>query len=173
MKPPLNVQAAIKRGKKTDAKRDKTILLTTQQATFVGERLKGKDRIDAARTAGYKQPVSVACTVEKTTAVQRALREARDELSSAAQIKRADVIDGIMEAINMARLGSDPATMIKGWTEVGKILGHYAPEVKKVEMSMNAKRLQSKYEAMSDEDLVRIIEGEYEEVANEVSNDIS
>ena len=92
--------------------------------------------------------------------MQEALRQARDELSSAAQISRADVLDGFMEAINLARLSADPQAMIKGWTEVGKMLGYYAPEVKKLEISDNQKRLQSKFESMSDEDLMRVIEGE-------------
>ena len=96
--------------------------------------------------------------------MQQALKEARDELSSAAQISRADVLDGFMEAINLARLAADPQAMIKGWTEVGKMLGYYAPEVKKVEITDNQKRLQSKFEAMSDEELLRVIEGEAERV---------
>ena len=40
------------------------------------------------------------------------------------------------------------------------MLGYYAPEVKKLEISDNQKRLQSKFESMSDEDLMRVIEGE-------------
>jgi hypothetical protein len=39
------------------------------------------------------------------------------------------------------------------------VLGLYAPEVKKVEISGSQKRLQSKYEAMSDTELLDIIEG--------------
>jgi hypothetical protein len=78
---------------------------------------------------------------------------------TSAQITRADVIDGFMEAINIARLAADPASMIKGWSETAKVLGLYAPEVKKIEMSMNQQRLQSKFESMSDADLVDIIEG--------------
>jgi hypothetical protein len=46
-----------------------------------------------------------------------------------------------------------------GWSETAKVLGLYAPEVKKIEMSMNQQRLQSKFESMSDADLVDIIEG--------------
>ena len=98
--------------------------------------------------------------VAKSESVQVALRQARDELSSAAQISRADVLDGFMEAINLSRLSADPQAMIKGWTEVGKMLGYYAPEVKKLEITDNQKRLQSKFEAMSDEDLMKVIEGE-------------
>ena len=64
-----------------------------------------------------------------------------------------------MDAIQIARMNADPTAMIKGWSEVGKILGHYAPEVKKVELSVGQQRLQSKYEAMTDEELLEIAEG--------------
>ena len=140
------------------ADRPQSILLTAQQAAFVDAKMLGKDNIDAARAAGYKRPIT-GNTIAKTDSVQRALAAARDELSSAAQITRADVIDGFMEAINMAKLSADPASMIKGWSETAKVLGLYAPEVKKLEISGNQKRLQSKYEAMSDMELLDIIEG--------------
>lgn len=129
------------------------------QADFVDATLQGKDPIAAAAIAGYASPLSCAKGVLKSESVQIALREARAELSSAAQITRADVIDGFMEAINVARLAADPASMIKGWSETAKVLGLYAPEVKKIEMSMNQQRLQSKFESMSDADLLDIIQG--------------
>lgn len=149
------------------AERPKSIILTEAQAAYVDARMEGKDPKKAAKAAGYAHPVAHAQNIEKSVNVQAALREARDELSSAAQIKRADVIDGIMEAINMARLAADPTAMIKGWTEVGKILGHYAPEVKRVEITDNQKRLQSKFEVMSDEELLRVIEGTAERVEDD------
>ena len=156
-----------KQEKPITAPRPQSIILTDKQDAFVDNILKGEEPHLAAHHAGYANGYKHGVTVMKNEKVQAALRDARDELSSAAQIRRADVIDGIMEAIGMARLAADPATMIKGWTEVGKILGHYTPEVKRVEVSMNQKRLQSKYEAMTDEELLRIIDGECEEVPNE------
>ncbi len=143
--------------------RPQSIVLTEKQAIFVEEVLSGTDLDKAAEHAGYKGHER-GQVVHKTVAVQKALRSARDELSSAAQISRADVIDGIMEAINLARLGADPATMVKGWTEIGKMLGHYAPEVKRLEITDNQKRLQSKFTAMSDAELLQVIEGEFEHV---------
>lgn len=159
----------IQKEKPITAERQKSIVLTERQDAFVDGILKGKDRNVAARDAGYvdkNDGRALPSVAEKQVNIQRALREARDELSSAAQIRRADVIDGIMEGINMARLAADPATMIKGWTEVGKILGHYAPEVKKIEVTDNQKRLQSKFTAMTDEELLKVIEGQCEVVPN-------
>ena len=160
----------IPKEKPITAERQKSIVLTERQDAFVDGILKGKDRNVAARDAGYvdkNDGRALPSVAEKQVNIQRALAEARAELSSAAQISRADVIDGIMEGINMARLAADPATMIKGWTEVGKILGHYAPEVKKIEVTDNQKRLQSKFTAMTDEELLKVIEGQCEVVPND------
>jgi phage terminase small subunit len=54
---------------------------------------------------------------------------------------------------------ADPQAMIKGWTEIAKILGHYAPEVKKIELTLSQGRMRTKFEALSDEDLLAIAEG--------------
>ncbi|HNC78513.1 MAG TPA: hypothetical protein PLP92_03240 [Rhodocyclaceae bacterium] len=140
-------------------KRKSSIILTGKQAKLVDATLEGKDPITAASEADYASPARNGEGRVKAVAVQEALRAARSELSSAAQISRADVIDGIMDAIRIARMNADPTAMIKGWSEVGKILGHYAPEVKKVELSVGQQRLQSKYEAMTDEELLEIAEG--------------
>lgn len=146
--------------KPINAERPQSVVLTTMQAAFVDATLLGKDPERAAAIAGYANPDASVGKIIKSESVQVALRQARDELSSAAQISRVDVLDGFMEAINLARLSADPQAMIKGWTEVGKMLGYYAPEVKKLEITDNQKRLQSKFEAMSDEDLMKVIEGE-------------
>ncbi len=94
-----------------------------------------------------------------TPKVREYVKGQRQELSTALQIKRADVVDGMMEAIDMAKLAADPMAMIRGWSEIAKMLGLYAPEVKKVEMSINGNNILSKYEAMTDEELIAIVEG--------------
>lgn len=118
----------------------------------------GKTPVEACTAAGYEGPREHSHTIMKSTAIQTALRDARDELSSVAQITRADVIDGIMEAVKIAKLNADPATMVKGWSEVGKMLGYYAPEVKRLEISADGKRLQQKFEVMSDAELYAMLE---------------
>ena len=86
------------------------------------------------------------------------IADKRAELSDALQISRMDVIEGIQEGIMMAKLAADPGSMIKGWCEIGKMLGHYAPEVKRFELSEGAQGLSTKYAQMSDEELFNILE---------------
>lgn len=121
----------------------------------------GKTQVEIALEAGYATQ-SGAQHALKVPEVQARIKEIREDLEDTVKIKRIDVINGFLDSIEMAKLAADPGSMIRGWTEIGKMLGHYAPEVKKVELSMNQRALMNKYEAMSDEELMAgiVIEGE-------------
>jgi len=141
------------------AKRTKKSVLTESQEAFVEGVLDGKSRGQAALDAGYSSP-SASSTIAKSEAVQVALSERRVELSSATQITRAGVLNGILDAIEMARLMADPTAMLTGYRDISKMMGYNAPEVKKVEISDTSDRLHRRMQALSDEDLLKIINGE-------------
>jgi len=98
--------------------------------------------------------------VKKASDVRQYLEANRAEVSNLTNLKRADIIAGVMDAIDLAKLAADPGSMIRGYAEIAKMLGLYAPEVKKVEISMGQRAIANKYEAMSDEDLLKIAEGQ-------------
>jgi len=127
--------------------------LSPQQSTFVDGVMSGKSRHSSAIAAGY--PNSSA--PDKSALIKFEIEQAREKLTDLTTIKRADVIDGIMDGIACARMQGDSANMIKGWTEVAKILGHYAPEVKTLNLNLNQRRQRSKFEALSDEELLALI----------------
>jgi phage terminase small subunit len=138
----------------------KKSILTEKQSNFVEALLDGKTQSAAAAEAGYAN-ASGGAVAEHSANVQHALREARSELSSAAQVKRADLVEVLVDAIEMARMMADPMGMIAGAREVGKMLGLYAPEEKKIDLTINQERLLRQYEELSDDDLLRVIEGEH------------
>ena len=137
----------------------KKSILTEKQSKYVEAVLDGKPKSKAATDAGYSSPIAYAQT-DRSKEVQFYLSEARRELSSAVQVKRADMIVVLLDAIDMARFMADPMAMIAGAREVGKMLGLYAPEEKKIDLTVNQARLRSEFEALTDEQLVRVIEGE-------------
>ncbi|NJO08146.1 MAG: hypothetical protein HC876_23035 [Chloroflexaceae bacterium] len=127
--------------------------------------LNGATQADIARTLGIESQ-NVSKKIKTSIDVQEALAKARSELSTVTQIKRADAIAGIMEAIEMAKLCADPASMIRGWGEIAKMLGFYAPETKKIEITNATGNMIKKYEQLSDEELYQLahgntIEGEF------------
>jgi hypothetical protein len=71
-------------------------------------------------------------------------------------MKRQDVQDIVMEAIQMARIGSDPMTMIRGAQELNKMCGFYAPEEKKYSLNISQRRIQERFDELSDHELLEL-----------------
>lgn len=129
--------------------------ITEEGARFVENKLLGMNDKAAKAAAG----ILATTNPNMVASIRDQLTAARRWLTNTTQITRLDVIEGVIDGIEMARMQGDSGNVIKGWTEVGKILGHYAPEVKKIELSMEQGRLKSKFEALSDEELLAIQEG--------------
>lgn len=119
-----------------------------------------QDYVDAKLT-GVPVPDSVTnpTLTARSETVKAEIARARQEVADLTTLKRLDVIEGILDGINTAKFMSDAGNIIRGWTEIAKILGHYAPEVKKVEVTVGQARLRSQFEMMSDEELLAISEG--------------
>jgi hypothetical protein len=136
-------------------KRVASKILSEKQEAFVEAKMLGATDNAAAIAAGYlsgPKPMS-------SLAVKEQLAAARRWLTDTSQIKRLDVIEGFIDGIEMARHLGDPGNVIKGWVEIGKLLGHYAPEVKRIDLTINQQRLRSKFESLSDEELMALSEG--------------
>ena len=106
--------------------------------------------------------------------VRVALANELAEFARASAITKKKVIDGMIEAIEMAKIQADPLTMISGWREVGKICGFYAPSRAEITLSVNAMHMQNRLATMSDEELLRLtgedadaLDAEFREVTNE------
>ena len=129
--------------------------VTEKQAKFVEAKLHGLSDNAAAQAAGLANGTHAS----RSPTIKEQLTAARRWLTDTTQIKRLDVIEGVIDGIEIARMQGDAGNVIKGWTEVGKILGHYAPEVRKIELSLGQSQLRAKFEALSDADLLAIAEG--------------
>ena len=129
--------------------------VTEKQAKFVEAKLHGLSDNAAAQAAGLANGTNTS----RSPTIKEQLTAARRWLTDTTQIKRLDVIEGVIEGIEIARMQGDAGNVIKGWTEVGKILGHYAPEVRKIELGLGQSQLRAKFEALSDADLLAIAEG--------------
>lgn len=115
----------------------------------------GHTESDAMRAAGY-HPAN-AQNVMRHENVQQLLAEARGEISEITTIQRLDVMNIFLEAIDMARTLADPANMISGADKLAKMMGYYAPEVKKIEVSNDVEVLKSKFQQMSDDELLEVL----------------
>lgn len=146
--------------------RPKSVVVEEKQKAFADAILEGKSQADAARVAGYHP--ATAHKVMRQENIQSYLAEARQEITDITTIKRMDVIDIILEAIDMARTLADPSQMINGADKMAKIMGFYAPETMKLEVSQNTAVLSQKYKQLSDDELFAIASGRAKVIEGEV-----
>lgn len=165
-----NAQIASEMGKKGSQSRSK--LLTPMQAAYVENVVdKGLSPTAAAREAGYSVPDKTTGDMARLEKVENAIAERRKAYEEAAQISRKRVMEGLLEAVDMAKIKSDPLSMVAGWREIAKICGYYEPVKHQVDVNINGAGLLSQMRNMSEADLVRlaqaaddeaeIIEGEF------------
>lgn len=133
-------------------------VISAQHKVFADTLLEGKSQSEAARAAGY-HPNNVRQVIREES-VQVYLERARAEITDVSTLKRLDVVNIVLEAIDMARTLADPAQMINGADKLAKIMGYYAPEtlqvVDKTE-EMSREKLASKMRSMSDEELYALV----------------
>ena len=131
--------------------------LTAQQrkaAQFVG---RGMTWAEATVKAGYSSPSS-SSELSKDPRVLEIVNYERKKHEEVVNMTREKVMNGFLEAVEIARLQAEPATMVKAWSEVARMCGYYAPETRKIDISISAKRMVDKFETMSDEELLKYAE---------------
>lgn len=127
--------------------------LTAQQEAFVRHYVdEGMSLSGAARKAGYTNGTMLM----KSDAVRRAVEMRREEYAAASRVSKKRVVDGMLEAIEAAKMKADPAVMVAGWKEIGRLCGHYEPTKTQIEVSVNGQVMLQKMTAMSDEELLRL-----------------
>ncbi len=137
------------------------IPLTPRQQRFVDEYILCGNSSEAARRAGYSVRTARQIGSENLSKpdIQAAIEAARRREAEYWQLQKHDVIEALFGAIEMAKAQVNPAVMIRGLVEIAKMLGYYEPERVQIELSDDAERLKAKYAAMSDEELLAVIDG--------------
>jgi hypothetical protein len=124
--------------------------LSEKQRLFVDARVKGMNVIQAAQAAGYSNPEIQGYQVEKSPFVVAALEVEWKKAEKVSEMTKKKVMDGMLHAIDQAKLLADPTAQISGWR----------PQRVQVEVSVSAKRLFSQFETLSDEELLKLAEQE-------------
>ena len=132
--------------------------MTAKQQRFVAEYLVDGNGTAAAVRAGYgRAGARVAAhraLRNDNVAAEIAGRQAAD--ADRLRLAREDALQGWLEAIEAARGQANPMAQIAGWREIGKMLGFYAPERQRVEVSAAGAAEWQWLEAMSDAELLRL-----------------
>ena len=135
--------------------------LTAKQARFIQEYLVDGNGTAAAVRAGYSPHSAreIASETLAKPAVAAALREKQAEVSVSLEITRDGVIRGFLDAFEMAKTDRNPAVMVSAASSLAKLLGFYAVETKRIEVSAEGQGAIRRLEAMTDAELAQMIAG--------------
>lgn len=132
--------------------------LTSQQRSFAQAWAKGESIPSACLRAGYADDglgyrMAAMPNILKAYHAEKVLYEA------ACQMTRKRVMDGLLDAVEMAKLLAEPATMVSGWREIGKMCGYYEPTKIQVDVNVSGEVSVRQLNAMTDAELLKLIKG--------------
>lgn len=135
--------------------------LTPRQREFVSHYLVLRNGAEAARRAGFSANGAkvTACRLLTNPNLRAALAAKEAELAREMGLTRERVIGELMAAVEAARSQANPGAVIRGFVEIAKMAGLYAPEQIKVVLGAEDERVRMKLSAMSDLELIEIAEG--------------
>ncbi len=134
--------------------------LSARHQVFCDQYVLSNNGARSAIAAGYSER-SARITASKLLTnpnIQGALRARKQVLESELQVTRQRVLDGLQEAVDLARVQGNPVALVSAWREIAKICGYYAPERKHIELSAGSEALVAKYQALSDAELLMLVE---------------
>ena len=79
---------------------------------------------------------------------------AKNELRGSVQITKEDVLVGITDAIGRAKIIAEPATEIRGWEVINKMLGYDAPKKLDINLRESLTVVQQQVRSMPTSELV-------------------
>jgi hypothetical protein len=145
---------------------DETSELTPQEERFLDAHVvMGMDLTRAGKLAGISRPRVLI----KEPRIAAALAQRMEHVQQRAMVTREDIIMGIKEAVEQARVLGDPRTAIYGWVELNRMLGYDQPTKIRMELSGDAAEMMHQIRLMSDAELLKhasmpALEAEFYEV---------
>lgn len=136
--------------------------LTAKQAKFVTEYLVDGNGAGAAVRAGYSASgahVTASRMLRNATPVARAIEARQAADATRLSLRREDVLAGLLEAVDQARVQINPMGMIAGLRELAKLMGFYPDTRARLDVAVavgdevNMERLNR----LSDAELLNII----------------
>lgn len=137
----------------------------------------GMSNVAAVRVAypESKNPLSYSGKLMARPMIRAAIADRRAVVALTSGMTKKRVIDGFLEAIDMARTQGEPLVMVSGWREIGKMCGFYEPTRAELTVTIAGQRALERLEGLPDAELLRLvnegteaIDAEFEEVEREL-----
>ena len=136
-----------------------TSAITPRQAKFVDEYLVDGNGTQAATRAGYGAAGARVAAYRLLTnvAISSAIEARQRADATRLSIERETVLAQLLEAVEMARTQMNPAGMVAGLREIGKLMGFYTDRVK-VDVGVTDQQERRRMEAMTDAELLAMVQ---------------
>jgi|GEM_PF-730700 len=132
--------------------------LTEKQKLFARYWAEGDTLPAAARRAGYPEgSTRLAYSMIHMPAIRALYDAEKKKYEEAGAMTRKKVMDMLVEAYDVAKMVSEPSSMVAAAREIGKMCGYYAPVEQKVSVSVSGRVVMDRLDRMSDEELLKII----------------
>lgn len=89
--------------------------------------------------------------------ITQARELAKREIRGTTQITKEDVVWGMREAVDRARILAEPMTEIVGWKEIAKLLGYDTAQKIDINITASIEALQAAVRGMTDAELARTV----------------
>jgi len=134
-------------------------MTTAKQSRFIDEYMVDMNGAAAAERAGYSKKTSraIACELLTKPDIQAELQARGAALARELEVTRAGVVRGLLDAFEMAKADRQPSVMVSAMAAVAKLLGFYAVETRRLELTAGQDAVQARLESMSDAQLLALI----------------
>lgn len=129
---------------------------TTAQLAVIEAVSRGETPYAAAKLAGVNPPYVYGFLNRPYVKAEIAIRTAA--FAKANDMSRVKVLEGLKEAIDMAKLMAEPSTMVQGWKTIGQMCGYFAPTEHRVKVDISGNVTMQTLNKLSDAELLEMIE---------------
>lgn len=159
---PLLVEEVRSRGMDTSGYENCALIdpnkpLTEMQKAFVKHWAQGESIATASHRAGYADGSVYAYRMVRMPNILALYAEEKRLYEEAAGMTRKKVMDGLLDGVEMAKLAGEPASMIAGWREIGKMCGYYEPVRRTIDINVNGNAVLDRLNRLSDAELLKLI----------------
>lgn len=133
--------------------------LTPTQRLFIKYMGEGDSATGAAMRAGVEGKWATAYSVKwrKIPIINELIAAERKKYEVAAQMTKVRVMEMHVEAFDMAKLMSEPSSMVAAAREIGKLCGYYEPAKYQVDVTVNGQITMERLNTLSDAELLKLI----------------
>lgn len=147
--------------KKPLSEQSATKSLSDLQRKFVKFWAEGDTQANALIRAGYEGDIARtrAAQIAALPHVRAEYERRKAEYADVVKMTKKRVMEMHIEAFDMAKLMSEPASMVSAAREIGKLCGYYEPKKIDITMNVNGSVRLDQMNKMTDAELLKIIEG--------------